>query len=163
MAVTGCGKVVFNSVSDFTGGLAIGDTATVAVNAGCTPGHGTVTVGATATLEVPASETVTLAGDLTLDDGATLAFNFTDRRIAPQLAIADGKTVTANGAVKVKITADCDWPTSGMRVLTSGADFTGVPVALDADAPKWAKGGLSVVDGNIVLYVKPKGTVVIFR
>lgn len=163
MAVTGCGKVVFNSVSDFTGGLAIGDTATVAVNAGCTPGHGTVTVGATATLEVPASETVTLAGDLTLDDGATLAFNFTDRRIAPQLAIADGKTVTANGAVKVKITADCDWPTSGMSVLTSGADFTGVPVALDADAPKWAKGGLSVVDGNIVLYVKPKGTVVIFR
>ena len=47
---TGCGTLVFNSGSTFTGGLTVRDTATVQVNANCIPGSGTVTLCAGTTL-----------------------------------------------------------------------------------------------------------------
>ena len=160
MNVTGCGTVVFNSVSMFSGGLTVSDSATVAVNADKKPGNGAVTVHDDATLEVAESGTVTLGGDLSLADGVTLAFNFTERTTAPTLSIASDKTVTANGKVKVKVTAPTNFhPSVSANVLTSGGKFAGVSVELVEDGkPDWAT-GVSVVDGNIVLGIKPAGLV----
>ena len=47
-------------------------------------------------------------------------------------------------------------------MLTSGGKFAGANVTLATGAPDWAK-GISVVDGEIVLDVKPTGMVVIVR
>ena len=114
--VTGCGRVVFNSVSTFTLGLVVSDTATVAVNPGMRPGSGTVTVNNGATLEVAQSGTVALAGGLTLADGAALGFNFTEKNTKPVLNVT-GKTVTLgeNGAVSVKVSAVVIWAASFCR------------------------------------------------
>ena len=112
-----------------------------------------------------ASGAHTFEGGLTLNDGATLAFNFTKRTIVPQIAIAAGKVLTVKGAVKVKIPVDSKWPTGGEKLLTTcgGFDSENVTVQLAAGAPKWVR-GLSVnEDGNIVLDVKPMGTKVIVR
>ena len=159
MNVTGCGTLLFNSVSDFTGGLTVTDMATVAVNPGKQPGAGTVTVNNGATLQVAQSGTVALAGGLTLADGAALGFNFTARQTAPLLNVTD-KTVTLNGNknITVKVSAaDEIRPMSGRHVLTSGGKFAGATVSLAAGAPNWA-GIVSVnADGNIVLDVKPTG------
>ena len=163
VSVTGCGKVVFNSVSTFTEGLTVSNTATVAVNAGKRPGNGMVTVSAGATLEVAESVTAQLEGGLTLADGACLGFNFTSRSTAPTLAVASGKTMTANGAVTVKV--DGVRPKGGTYVLTTcgGFDAEGVSVTLAADAPEWVE-NLSVnVEGNLVLDVKPKGMVIVVK
>ena len=162
ITVTGCGKVLFNSVSTFTGGLTINDTATVAVNAGKKAGNGLVTVNAGATLEVAESGTVALGGGLTLDDGAALGFNFTEKRTTPVLDVT-GKTVTVNGTVSVKISAaEGIRPKGGNHTLTSGGKFAGATVSLADGAPKWVK-GVSVVDGDIVLNVKSTGMVIIVK
>ena len=109
-----------------------------------------------------ASGVHTFDGGLTLNDGATLAFNFTERAVVPQIAIGNGKTLTASGAVKVKIAADSKWPTAGEKIITTCGGFAGKTVKL-VDPPKWVR-GLSVnADGNIVLDVKPMGTKVIVR
>ena len=117
------------------------------------------------TLEVASSGTVTLTGDLSLADGTALAFNFTDRSTPPQLALSSGKTLTASGAVTVKIPANCVRPKGGEYILTTCGGFNGegVTVSLAAGAPKWVN-GLSVNDdGNIVLDVKPWGTMIIVK
>jgi hypothetical protein len=105
--------------------------------------------------------TATLGGNLTLADGATLAFNFTDRNTTSVLDAA-GKTVTADGTVNVKISATGGLrPRSGRYTLTSGGAFAGKTVVLDgAGKPKWAK-RVSVVDGDIVLEVIRAGVMVI--
>lgn len=159
MNVTGCGTLLFNSVSDFTGGLTVTDTATVAVNPGKQPGAGTVTVNNGATLQVAQSGTVALAGGLTLADGAALGFNFTARQTAPVLNVT-GKTVTLNGNknITVKVSAaDGIRPKGGSYDLTSGGNFTGATVLLAADAPNWVKSVSVNEDGNIVLDVKLTG------
>jgi hypothetical protein len=162
MAVTGNGTVVFNSVSDFIGGLDVGDTATVRVNAGCTPGSGTVSVGANAILEVAESGTVTLGGDLTLADGATLGFNFTERRTTPKLDVT-GKTVIAEGTVNVKVTfAEDIIPQGGCHILTSGGAFAGKTVSL-VDKPDWVNGVSVNADGDIVLEMKKSGLILIVK
>ena len=163
--VAGCGKVLFNSVSTFTGGLTRRDTATVAVNAGKKAGNGLVTVNAGATFEVAQSGTVALGGGLTLADGAILGFNFTERRTEPVLD-ATGKTVTLgeNGTVVVKVSsADELRPKGGANVLTAGGTFTGANVSLAAGAPSWVRGVSVNADGNIVLAVKPKGLMVFVK
>ena len=173
---TGCGRVVCTSAFQSNRGLRVYDGATLAFNPGNkTIGHNDQTFyvynqnGETAggTLEVASSGTVTLTGNLTLADGTALAFNFTDRKTPPQLALSSGKTMTASGAVTVKVSATgIDRPKAGEYVLTTcgGFDAAGVTVVLAADAPKWAKDGLSVNgDGNIVIYVKPKGTMIIIK
>ena len=165
MKVTGCGTLLFNSDSDFTGGLTVTDTATVAVNPGMKPGAGTVTVNNGATLQVAQSGTVALAGGLTLADGAALGFNFTEKDAPPVLNVT-GKTVTLgeNKNVTVKVSAaDGIRPKGGSYVLTSGGNFTGATVSLASDAPNWA-GIVSVnADGNIVLNVKPTGFMLIVK
>lgn len=125
-------------------------------------GTGAVTVKSGAALAVSGTQAIELGGDLTLEDGAILAFEFTERPVAPRLAIADGKSVAANGAVKIKVSAACPRPTGGEKQLTAGGGFTGVNVALAEDAPKWAM-GVAVKDGDLVLAVKPQGTVILFK
>ncbi len=125
-------------------------------------GTGAVTVKSGAALAVSGTEAIGLGGDLTLEDGAVLAFELTQRSAVPQLAIADGKSVTASGTVKVKVSATCPWPTGGEKQITTGGGFAGANVALAEGSPKWAK-GVSAVGGNIVLAVKPQGTIVILR
>ena len=139
------------------------DSATLAYASGADLGEGAVTVGANATMEV--SSGVNTFGGLTLNDGATLAFNFTERAVTPQIAVAEGKTLTASGAVKVMIPESSLRPTGGEHVLTTcgGFDAENVTVSLAAGAPEWVR-GLSVnADGNIVLDVKPMGTIVIIK
>ena len=136
--------------------------ATLALVNGIDLGNGTVTVQNGGTLEVAESGTVTLNGGLNLADGANLAFNFTDRRVVPQIAVAQSMTVTVSG--KVKISGDV-WPTAGEKELTAcgGFDAKGVTVTLADGAPKWAKDVGVNEAGNIVLIVKPKPFVIIVR
>ena len=105
---------------------------------------------------------VTHNGDLSLADGATLGFNFTDRRVAPQIAVAQGKTVTVSGAVKVNVSGDV-WPVGGDYVLTACGGFDAEGVSLASVHPKWATGIRVNADGNIVLTVKPTPTVITVR
>ena len=161
--IKGCGTVLFNSVSTFSNGLTVTNTATVAVNPGMQPGAGTVTVRNGATLKVAQSGTVALGGGLTLDDGAALGFNFTERRTAPVLDVTD-KTVTLNGDknVLVKISATEGMrPKGGATVLTAGGKFADANVSLAAGAPDWVKGVSVNADGEIVLDVKPYGTMIL--
>jgi hypothetical protein len=167
LTVKGSGRFQVNSdgqngESDRKGSITVTDSATLAFASGADLGAGPVTVGVNATMEV-ASGAHTFDGGLTLNDGATLAFNFTERSVTPQIAVAEGKTLTANGAVKVKIPADSKWPTAGEKILTTCGGFTAGKVTLVDGAPKWVR-GLSVnADGNIVLDVKPMGTKVVVR
>ena len=110
-----------------------------------------MSVADTATLEVAESGTATLGGNLALADGATLAFNFTERKVTPVLDATD-KTVTAAGTVNVKISSSGELrPRGGLHTLTFGGAFAGATVVMDETSkPKWAK-RVSVVDGNIVL------------
>ena len=163
MAVKGRGRLAFEASSDFQGGLAVQDEATVSVNAGCTPGVGAVRVGAGATLEAAQSGTVALGGDLALADGACLGFNFTQN--TPPVLDVTGKNVTfgKNGLVVVKISSSGGRRAQGgANVLTAGGKFAGATVSLAPGAPEWAR-GVSVVDGDIVLDVSPTGMSVIIR
>ena len=157
LTVKGHGRFQVNSDGMSSGGITVTDSATAA-----DLGAGAVTVGVNATMEVASGEN-TFVGGLTLNDGATLAFNFTQRAVTPQIAIAEGKSLTVKGAVKVKIPDGSLRPTGGEKVLTTCGGFAGKTVTLAADAPDWVK-SLSVnTDGNLVLDVKPMGTIIIFR
>ena len=144
-----------------TGSITVTDSATLAYASGADLGAGAVTVGVNATMEIASG--VNTFGGLILRPGTTLAFNFTKRTVTPQIAIAEGKTLTVEGEVKVKIPENSKWPTGGKKVLTTCGGFTDDKVSLVEGAPKWVR-GLSVNnDGNIVLDVKPMGTKVIVR
>ena len=164
VVVQGIGSFVFANTginnNDFGGGLTVKNSATVSVNKGARPGRGAVTLEDTSTLQVAASATVTLGGALTIGENANLVFNFTVKDAAPVLG---GTAVTVAGeSVNVKVTAaDGIRPKGGDYALTSGMDFTGKTVNL-IDKPEWAKGA-RVVDGNIVLSVKPKGFMIIVK
>lgn len=159
--VKGCGKVLFNSVSTFSDGLTV-SSGTVAVNPGKRPGNATVTVRKGATLQVAQSGTVALNGGLTLDDGAALGFNYTSTLSAPVLDVS-GKTVTVNGGVIVKVSADCDRPRNDAKTLTAGGKFAGAVVSLAPGAPSWAKSVSVNAAGDIILGLKPLGFSVIVR
>ena len=162
--VEGAGTFVVNNPgNNHTGTWTIKDTATVAVKPGCKTGTGAVTVNAGATLAVSASGTVAHGGALTLEAGAVLGFNFTEKDAAPVLDVTD-KTVTVNGAVKVKVSSAGDIkPMGGKYVLTSGGKFTGREVSPAAGTPKWVKSVSVNDDGDIVLVVKPSGVAIFIR
>ena len=151
----------------------VNDTATLSVKRGKSPGNknSNVTVKGGATLEVAESAetageaSVALKGNLTLNDGAILAFDFTDRSIAPVLASASDKMVTVKGMVYVKISADAkiERPRSGEHILTSSIDFTGKTVVLADSNPDWVNGVSVDVSGNIVVDVKPTALMIIVR
>ena len=171
---TGCGRVVCTSAVASNRGLRVYDGTTLALNPSAnTIGQSDQTFyvynensgTAGGTLEVASSGKVTLTGDLSLADGTALAFNFTDRSTPPQLALSSGKTLTASGAVTVKIPANCVRPKGGEYILTTCGGFNGegVTVSLADGKPTWVR-GLSVNDGgNIVLDVKPWGTMIIVK
>ncbi|MBP5511364.1 MAG: hypothetical protein J6Z49_10645 [Kiritimatiellae bacterium] len=164
--VKGCGGFVFANTSDgniFAGGLTVQDSATVSVMPSARPGKGAVTLQGTSTLKLAQSGTVTLGGNLSLAEGTTLAFNYTDNATAPVLDVTD-KTVTASGTIAVKVSAaDGVKPGGSATVLTQGGAFAGKDVALAAGAPEWAKGVSVNNDGNIVLKLMRKSTVIIVR
>ena len=167
--VTGIGKLVFANTVDndniFSGGLMVTNSATVSVMPGARPGKGYVTLEDTSTLQVAASGTVTLGGNLTVADGAALAFNFTDKTTPPVLAMADGKTVTlgSQSNVIVKISSKGDLrPKGGTYTLTSGGKFADATALLASDSPRWVK-GVKVVDGEIVLETRGTGTALYIR
>ena len=171
VTITGTGTVVANyDVTKLhdnrTNPFVVTNTATLALMPGSNIGTGLVTVNSGATLQVAESGTVTFGGALTIKSGAALAFNYTNRG-NPVLDL-DGKTVTFDEGettnVLVKISASTDKrPSSGKNVLTSGGQFAGVTVTFaPGAAPDWVK-GIDVVDGEIVLDVKPMGTRIIIR
>ena len=107
----------------------IADGATLSLVAGANTGTNAVTVASGGTLKVAGAGTAT-AGGLTLADGAILSFNFTDRKTAPSLALANAATPTVEGAVTVKISSDCDWPSGGEKLLTTSGGFDGMTTPL---------------------------------
>ncbi len=125
-------------------------------------GTSAITVMGGAVLAVSGTEEIALGGALTLESGAVLGFNFTDRLATPQLSVDSGKTVTVGDAVKVKVSGDIR-PIAGTKVLTMCGGFTGVNVSLADGAPKWAKRVYVNDDGNIVLEVQPLGTRIVIR
>ncbi len=151
MRVTGKGKVVINKNFPFQGTVTVTDTATLVVKPGYLTGSGLLTIDSNATYLMSQSGTVALTGNLTLNDDAVLGFHFTDSSTAPVLS-RNGKTITANGTVKVKVTyAAGVYPSKNARVLTSGGGFTGVRVELADGDPFWANCAYVNADGNIVL------------
>lgn len=146
------------------GPLIVQDGATLALKANTNLGTGLLTVEDGATLKLAESGTVTLSGDLALDDGATLAFNWTGRRTVPRLALASGKTLTLGGQLSVEVSSACGRPIGGEHLLTgcggfADATLTFVPVS---DASQWAK-SVSVKDGEIAVDIERIGTVVIIK
>ena len=193
VAVKGIGKFVFANTTDsaniFSGGLTVNDSATVEVMPNSWPGRGAVTLNGTstllmhtggaartgaitvcsnATLKVVESGTVSLGGNLTLNDGATLAFNFTDKRTPPVLNLA-GVALGEQKTVKVSLSsADGIRPAytsgnEGKYELTSDGAFAAVKndisISLVGNVPDWAN-DVAVNDaGNIVISVKRIGTI----
>ena len=160
VSIEGAGRFIVNNVNTASGVVTVKDTAILAINEGKVLTSGSVTVDSGATLEIASG--VNTFGGLDLKKNSTVIFKFTNRAVAPQIAITDGKTLTANGAVKVKIPGDVR-PTGGVKVLTTCGGFDGVSVTLADGAPDWVR-DLSVnEDGNIVLDVKLRGTEIIIR
>ena len=174
--ISGTGRVVANyDIDDLTSTASskiqpfvVTNSATFAIMPGADIGSGAVTVESGATLEVAQSGTVTLGGDLTLKEGAKLGFNYTTRD-EPVLDLT-GKTVTFDEGettnVTVKISADTGKRAKGgANVLTSsGGQFSGVTVSLDeTNKPDWAMGVSVNENGEIVLDVKPFGTIIFVR
>lgn len=162
VTVKGKGTFLFANKSDdstngkwFTGGLIVTNSATVAVNPGCRPGKGVITVHKGASLKVPQSDTVSLDNELNFNDGAILGFHFTKADTMPMLNVDPEKVNFAEGSSKVlyvKITADDGVvPGKGDKVLTSGGAFKGVKVIRTRDSSNWA-GRVEVnEEGNLVL------------
>ena len=160
--------VANSSVKPGTSPVTVEGDATLAINPGKLITNGKMTVNSGATLSLPQSGEVTLGGDLALADGAILAFNFTNRKVEPILALASEKSLSFDGEgeknIAVKVSGDV-WPVGGKHILTATGGFNaeGVTVSLAEGAPRWAKDVYVNEDGNIVLDVKPMGTKVIVR
>lgn len=160
VTVKGAGSVAVKGNQKLDAAISVADTATYAIDAGCTNGPGTVTVGAAATLKAVGAGRAEVGG-LALVDGATLAFEFTDKAVAPVLAVAGGSG-TVPSTVNVKVSSHDDLrPRGGAYALTSGVDFTGATVTCE-DKPKWVK-SVGVVGGDIVLTVKSNGLVILVK
>ena len=169
--VTGCGRVECTSAVQSNRGLRAYDGATLALN----PGNKTIGqndqtfyVYSGGTLEVAASGSRILTGNLSLDGGAALGFNFTDTRTVPVLALSSGKSVVFTEGESTNITVKVSGtvrPKGGEHQLTTCGGFgaEGVSVSLAASTPKWVKGVSVNGDGNIVITVNPKGLMIIFK
>jgi hypothetical protein len=116
-----------------------------------------------ATLKVAESGTVKLGGDLRLNDGATLAFNFTDRKNAPVLDLTD-KEVTFGTEAQVKVSLSGERPIGGKHILASGSQIEGMASFVKADdCPKWVKGVGVDDDGSLYAEIIAKGMRLFFR
>ena len=195
VTVKGIGRFVFANTSDgtiFSGGLTVTNSATVEVMANAWPGKGVVTLNGTstllmhtggaartgaitvnngATLEVAESGTVTLGGNLKLCDGATLKFNFSEKRSAPVLDLT-GKEVSFGDQKQIKVSlSDTVRPRGGTHVLTSGGKFAWMEeenpatatVAKADDCPTWVKGVGVDGDGNLYADILAIGMTITVR
>ena len=141
--VMGNGMLVFNSASTFTGGLTISDTATVKVNANCTPGIGAITLCA----------------------GTTLALTAVGREFVP---LANTLTLPTTGAATIRI--DGARLRSGNHEIAAVASGETANVALASNSTVLAgrRASLTIVekeDGSktLTLNIKPVGTLIIVR
>ena len=166
ITVAGVGTLAFNYANSgygelFSSGLTVTDSATVSVVPGISPGAGAVTLRDNATLKVAGSGTVALGGNLTLGENAALAFNFTEKDVAPVLSIPAGSTLPATVNVTVSA-ADGLRLRAGSYVLTSGYDFTGKTINLVDPSGLVAS---IAVDGNgdIVIAPNVKGVIISVR
>ena len=165
--VAGCGRAVFTSSSTASRNVSVDDGATLAVSTGAvfsvTRSDETSTINSGGTIEVSESGVLTISSKFTLGDGACLGFNFTDKAVAPSLAVASGMTVTIGSTVNVKISASDDIrPKGGTYTLTGGMDFTGKTVNI-VDRPDWVQSVEIDASGNLVAMVKHKGFIISFR
>ena len=163
--VAGSGKVLVNSVANNANQppVTVTGTATLAMKPGASLTTSNITVNAGATLQVAESGTLAPGCDLSLVNGAILGFNFTERQSAPVLDVTD-KTVEG-GTIKVAVSGA--WPkvtgADKTVTLTSGGKFDGKSVDLVSEGkPEWAE-SVAVVGGEIVLTVKPMGTLILIR
>jgi len=152
--ITGSGMTVLNSVSAFRGDTVVAPGATLAINPGSSLGTGGIAVNAGATLALPQSGIVTIPGEVTLDDGAILAFNFTSADTSPKFVFSTGGA-TAIGTVEVKVSAAGVFPRRLDRRWLIAEGVSGGSFAL-VDAPSWAD-GVSVEGSNLYLDVKRPG------
>ena len=156
--IYGNGSLVINSASTVSGTLAVKDGATLAVNAGCTPGSGTVRVEKGGTLSAPQAGTARV-GTATLGDGSALSFFVgADTHSVLELSTLN---LPASGVVTVELAADSNPSVAKKYALTSGAGLSG------SDDSKFAladdvRGALSVEDGELV-YTAPKYFSIIVR
>ena len=172
--IDGSGMFVINTYVHHAGTMNVSGTATVAINAGKQllyyDGQGRrVTMGAGTTLMAAESGTATMgARAFTLNADAALAFNFTEKNVAPVLsmpsATANYSGMVLPATVNVKISASNGvTPRHGTYTLTSGSafKFTGKAIRL-VDPPAWVK-SVDVVNGDLVLTVRPMGVTIIVR
>ncbi len=155
----GGGKVVFAVTSPFTGGLTASDSVTVSCNAGCNPGNGAVALNDTSTLKVAQSGTVTLGGNLTMESGAALAFNFTEDNTASVLALPAASTIPGTVNVKVSSADGIKMSRRQNYAVTSGFNFTGKTINV-LEKPDWVTSVSVDSSGNLV--VVPKSGFMIF-
>ena len=158
--ITGTGTVVANyNVSDLTATASqrvnpfvVTDTATLAIKAGKQITTGAINVNSDATLAFPETGTVTLAGNLTLASGSTLAFKVADNSCS--VLAKNSKTITlpASGKVKVKLTADSLPEVGTSYTLTDGAGLTDTS-KFELDG---VGGSLSVDENGELVYTAPE-------
>jgi hypothetical protein len=158
VAINGSGKVCLNSMAhsqSVARPVTVGGTATLAIKPGAGFSESVMTVGSGATLEVPESGIVEFVGATTFEDGAKLAFNFTDANSAPCIEFNGG--VTMNGKVTVKVSA-----AEGINARNAdgkwliASNVSGGTFEIDEDIPQWVK-GIAVEDGKLYLKVKTCG------
>ena len=119
------------------------------------------TLASGATLEVSGEGSAVFGGTLALGNGATLSFNFTDRKNAPVLDLTD-KSVTFGTEAQVKVSLSGDRPIGGNHILTSGSQIEGMASFVKADdCPKWVKRFGVDTDGSLYAEIIAKGMVII--
>ena len=152
---TGAGKVLFNCVSTFSGGLAVKGSSTVAVNPGCRPGNAHVHLYDGSTLEVAQAGTVALPGWLTFEAGTTLKVASSGNAVGA-ITVAGG-AVSVNGEGTVALVVAGEPLAAGeYPVLTSSSALSDNVVtrfALDATAVKGANNAWLVGSNTLSLNI----------
>ncbi len=173
--IKGNGAVRYNrakTVNDHSGSITVQSPATFELGAGVKSGTGAVTVNSGATLSAPESGTMTIGGNLTLQNGAKLKFNFTDTSVAPVLELASGKTLALGGTVNVTVSAEKGVYLRNTEGLVRIATGIGSPDAgkfvLAGNVPSWVDGAagesaFTVDGGNLYLRVKMPGLMILVR
>lgn len=106
MEVKGCGTLWLKDACQFTGGLTVGDTATLKLDGGAHPGEGNLELKDSANMlikDIGDDGTIDVAGSLTLRDTPTLEFNNLMPG-NPALIVHGGVYVPAGSKPKVKLT-----------------------------------------------------------
>ena len=166
ITISGSGAVVKNGgyYESSAPTVAVTDTATLALKPGAGFGETAMTVGENATLEIAESGMVALGGDLSLADGATLKFNFTERGAAPVLDLTN-KAVTFGDQTNIVVSLSGDVRPSGNAfALTSGSLFVKSDVMITKGYyPNWVESVYVGDDNDIYAKIKPVPMMVIVR